>query len=81
MIEKELTLKKYVNLVGIANGTWKGFARSYVLASQILAYTEGKIYEHDLKDYLIAYQNKKELTMERNLDIPNFLTSCYFTKY
>lgn len=73
MIEKELTLKKYVNLVGIANGTWKGFARSYVLASQILAYTEGKIYEHDLKDYLIAYQNKKELTMEEIWTFPIFL--------
>ena len=31
-IQKELTLKKYINFVGIANGEYKGFARIYVLA-------------------------------------------------
>lgn len=73
MIEKELTLKKYTNLVGIANGTWKGFARIYVLATQIIAYTDGKIEEQALRDFLIAYQSKKTLTMEEIWSFPIFL--------
>ena len=72
-IEKELTLKKYINLVGITNGTWKGFARIYVLASHIIAYTDGKIEEQDIKDFLIAYQSKKTLTMEEIWCFPIFL--------
>ena len=42
-IQKELTLKKYTNFVGVANGPYKGFARIYVLASEIVAYTDNKI--------------------------------------
>ena len=72
-IEKELTLKKYINLVGITNGTWKGFARIYVLASHIIAYTDGKIEGQDIKDFLIAYQSKKTLTMEEIWCFPTFL--------
>ena len=47
-IEKELTLKKYTNFIGIANGPYKGFARIYVLASEIVAYTNNKIQRKDL---------------------------------
>lgn len=72
-IQKELTLKKYTNLVGIANGNWKGFARIYILSSQIIAYTDGKIEEQDLKDFLMAYQSKKTLTMEEIWSFPIFL--------
>ena len=39
-IQKELTLKKYTNFVGIANGEYAGYARIYVLASEIVAYTD-----------------------------------------
>ena len=42
-IKNELTLKKYTNFVGIANGEYKGFARIYVLAQEIVAYTDCKI--------------------------------------
>ena len=31
----QLTIKKYTNFVGIANGQYKGFARIYVLAAEI----------------------------------------------
>ena len=62
-IEKELTLKKYTNFVGVANGPYKGFARIYVLASEIVAYTDNKIKRKDLEDYLISYQTKKTLSM------------------
>ena len=42
-IQKELPINKYINFVGIANGEYKGFARIYVLATEIVAYTENKI--------------------------------------
>lgn len=72
-IEKELSLKKYTNFVGIDNGTYKGFARIYVLASEIVAYTDNKITRKDLEDYLISYQTKKTLSMEEIWNIGLFL--------
>ena len=50
-----------------------GFARIYVLASIIVAYTEGKIEEESLKLFLAAYQNKKMLSMEEIWSMPLFL--------
>lgn len=72
-IEKELTLKKYTNFVGIANGAYHGFARIYVLATEIVAYTEASINANTLKDLLKAYQNKKTLNMEEIWNIGTFL--------
>lgn len=72
-IEKELTKKKYKNLVGIGNGPYKGFARIYVIASEIMAYTDGKVEEESLKLFLNAYQSKKTLTMEEIWSFPLFL--------
>ena len=37
-IQKELPIKKYTNFVGIASGQYTGFARIYVLASEISIY-------------------------------------------
>lgn len=72
-IQKELTLKKYTNFVGIANGQYKGFARIYVIASEIVAYTDNKIEKNDLEDYLASYQTKKTLSMEEIWNIGIFL--------
>ena len=72
-IQKELTLKKYTNFVGVANGTYKGFARIYVLASEIVAYTDNKIERNELEDYLASYQTKKKLSMEEIWNIGMFL--------
>lgn len=71
-IKRELTLKKYSNFVGISNGEYKGFARIYVLASEIVAYTDGKIDNKKLKGLLKAYQNKKTLNMEEIWNISVF---------
>ena len=71
-IKKELSLKKYTNFVGIQNGEYKGFARIYVLASEIVAYTDGKIDSKKLKELLKAYQNKKTLGMEEIWNISIF---------
>ena len=72
-IEKELTLKKYMNFVGIANGEYKGFSRIYVLASNIVAFTDNKIERKDLEDYLKSYQENKTLSMEEIWNIGLFL--------
>lgn len=72
-IEKELTLKKYMNFLGIANGAYSGFARIYVLATEIVAYTDAKMNSSDLKDYLRAYQQKKTLNMEEIWNMGLFL--------
>ena len=72
-IEKELTLSKYTNFLGIANGQYKGFARIYVLASEIVAYTDNKIEQKDLESYLASYQTKKTLSMEEIWNIGLFL--------
>ncbi len=72
-IQKELSLKKYTNFLGVANGPYKGFARIYTLASEIIAYTDAKISVVELKDYLRAYQQKKTLSMDEIWNIGTFL--------
>ena len=72
-IEKELTLKKYVNFLGISNGNYEGFARIYLLASEIVAYTEGKIEKEDLEKYIKSYQTKRTLNMDEIWNIGLFL--------
>lgn len=72
-IQKELPIKKYTNFVGIANGQYKGFARIYVLAAEIIAYTDNKIEKKDLENYLSSYQTKETLSMEEIWNIGIFL--------
>ena len=72
-IEKELTLKKYTSFLGIQNSEYKGFARIYVLASEIIAYTDNRIEKNDLEQYLRSYQTKKTLSMEEIWNIGIFL--------
>ncbi len=72
-IEKNLSLKKYKNFLGIANGNNLGFARIYVLANDIVSYTDGKIEGKILADLLRAYQRKKKLSMEEIWNIGIFL--------
>ena len=72
-IEKEMTVKKYTNFVGIQYGKYEGFARIYVLATEIIAYTDNKIDGENLEKYLQAYQTKKTLNMEEIWNIGIFL--------
>lgn len=72
-IQKELPLNKYINFVGIANGEYKGFARIYILASEIVAYSDNKIERENLEDYLKSYQSKKTLSMDEIWNIGMFL--------
>lgn len=73
MVQKDLTKKKYKNLISIDNGNYSGFARIYVLAGEILAYTENNVNENNLKLALKAYQKKKSLSMDEIWNIGLFL--------
>ena len=72
-IRKDITQKKYRNFVGIKSGKYEGYARVYVLASEIIAYTDNKINREELEEYLIAYQKAKYLSMEEVWNIGTFL--------
>ena len=72
-IEKELTKEKYENFVGIANGKYQGFARIYVLASEIVNYKDNKITRKILTEGLKAYQTKKNLSMDEIWNIGIFI--------
>ena len=72
-IEKELTISKYMNFVGLANGKYKGFARIYVVASEIVNYTDNKITRGVIEESLAAYQTKKSLSMDEIWNIGTFM--------
>ena len=72
-IKQELSVKKYTNFVGIKNGLYNGFARIYVLASEIVNYTDNKITAENLEKFLAAYQTKKTLNMDEIWNIGVFL--------
>ncbi|MBR2744815.1 MAG: hypothetical protein IKE01_05955 [Clostridia bacterium] len=80
IIEKDLNRKKYKNYVGIANGINRGFARVYVLAREIISYTDGKIDAPSLERYLQSYQSKKTLSMEELWSINTFLQIALIEK-
>lgn len=72
-IMKELSLKKYRSFLGISNGMYKGFARIYVLATEIVAYTDNKIDSKNISYLLSSYQKKKTLSMEEIWNIGIFM--------
>lgn len=71
-IEKEMSLKKYKAMIGLSNGHYQGFARSYVLAEEIVAYTDCKIDREVIDLCLKSYQKKKFLSMEEIWNIGIF---------
>ena len=70
---KELSLKKYLKFPGIQSGAHNGFARIYVLAAEIVAYTEGKVDAKVLEEAIRAYQSKRNLNMDEIWNIGLFL--------
>ncbi len=73
IIISQMPLNKYVSFVGISNGIYKGFARVYVLASEIVAYTDNKIEGKTVAELLKAYQKKKTLSMDEIWNIGIFI--------
>ena len=72
-VQKELTIKKYVNFTGLRNGEYDGFARIYIIAAEIIAHTDSKIDKSSLENYLRAYQINKTLSMDEIWNIGLFL--------
>ena len=72
-IIKDMPLKKYKSFIGLDNGNYKGFARVYVLASEIVGFTDGVIDRNNLSSLLQAYQSKKSLSMDEIWNIGIFL--------
>ena len=68
-VKKELPLKKYCKMIGIANGSYEGFARSYVLAEEIVSYTDSRLDADIIYKCLDAYQTNKMLSID---EIENF---------
>lgn len=73
VIQKDLSLQKYTHFVGLANDESKGFARIYILAAEMAAYTEYCIEPDKLSFMLQAYQKKKTLSMEEIWNMGIFL--------
>lgn len=72
-IISEMNLKKYKDFPSIANGMYKGYSRDYVLASEIVAYTDNKINDSILSLAISAYQKRKLLSMEEIWNLWIFL--------
>lgn len=72
-LQKELTLKKYKNMIGLSNDLYFGFARGFVLAEEIVAFSDCKIDRELIDIALKSYQRKKMLSMEELSSIGIFL--------
>ena len=73
MVIKEMPMSKYTKFLGISNGIYKGFARIYVLAAEIVAYTDNRIDKDVTSNLICAYQRKKSLSMEEIWNIGIFM--------
>ena len=72
-ISKELSIKKYINLPGISEGMYKGFARIYVIAEEIVSYSDCRIEDNLLELAIMGYQKRKSLSMEEIWNLNLFL--------
>jgi len=68
-VRKEMTIKKYCKMTGLASGKYEGFARSYVVASEIVSYTDCKLDSEVIYSCLEGYQRNKMFSIE---EITNF---------
>ena len=69
----EMSLKKYKKFPCISNGIYKGFARDYVLAQEIVSYTDSNINDEILTFAISSYQKRKYLKMEEIWNLWIFL--------
>lgn len=72
-VASEMNLKKYKSFPGISSGIYKGYSRIYVLASEIVAYTDNKINDDILSQAILSYQKRKLLSMEEIWNLWIFL--------
>ena len=70
---KDLQIKKYINLPGVSNGNYKGFARIFVIATDIVKYRDAKIDDEIINIAINGYQKRKSLSMEEIWSLSIFL--------
>ena len=58
-IKDELDLKKYKKFLGLDNGPYAGFARIYILAKEMCAYTDSNINKENLEFMLTPFSIPK----------------------
>ncbi len=59
IIKKELTLEKYKTLPSV-----DGVSRIYIIAKELVNYTDANITENTIERFIMAYQTKKNLMMD-----------------
>ena len=79
-IQKEMPIRKYKKMIGLTNDIYMGFARSYVLAEEIVAFSDCKIDRELIDIALKSYQKKKVLSMEELCNIGACFKK-YYVKY
>ena len=91
-VERNLTKKKYKNLpqikidyseieTSLAEKSKEIILpRVYILSSNIIKKTDGKIEKNELINFINEFQNQRELTMEEIWNIPLFLQICLIEK-
>lgn len=80
VIQKELPLKKYKKMIGLSNDRYFGFARAYVLAEQIVAFSDCKIDREIIDIALRSYQRKKLLSMDELSNVGIFIKISIISK-
>ena len=66
-------------MIGIANDSYSGFSRCFVLAKEIVAYSDAKIDRELIELAINSYQRKKLLSMEELSSIGIFLKISIIT--
>ena len=61
VLRRELTKKSYLRLPVLRTGPFKGYARIFAIAAELVAHTDGQVNETILTDYLKAYQSHNVL--------------------
>lgn len=61
VLRRELTKKSYLHLPVLRTGPFKGYARIFAIAAELVAHTDGQVDETILIDYLKAYQTNSVL--------------------
>jgi len=61
VLRRELTKKNYLRLPVLQKGPFKGYARIFTIAADLVAHTDGQVDEAILIDYLKAYQTNSVL--------------------
>ncbi len=80
VIQKELPLKKYKKMIGLSNDRYFGFARIYVLAEEIVAFSDCKVDRELIDIALKNYQKKKLLSMEELSNVGVFIKISIIAK-